>query len=69
MTVLELIKESKRMLEDISVPTKYFEAIAAPVAAVHHNLGIVIDTLERAGADQQNADNQEAEHNENPVSE
>lgn len=69
MTVIELIKESKRMLEEIAVPTKYFETISVPVAAVHHNLGIVIDTLEQANAEQQKVEEQEAESNEDPLQE
>ena len=60
MTVLELIKESQRMLGDIEIPAKYFQAISAPVAAVYHNLGIVIETIEKGNqADQEGTPNED----------
>lgn len=65
MTVLELLKESQRILGDINVPVKLIDTITAPIVAVHHNLGVVISTLEEAEAAEKQQ--QEAVQNEDSV--
>ena len=65
MTVLELLKESQRMLGDISIPVKFLDTITAPIVAVHRNLGIAINTMEEADAAKKQQ--QEAVQNEDTV--
>lgn len=67
MTVLELIKESQRILGNINVPVKFLDTIVSPISAVHHNLGIVIEAIEaqiEAEKATQNDANQDANQSE-----
>ena len=55
MTIIEALKESQHMLSEISVPVRYLDTITAPIRTVANNLGVIINAMENANIEQEDA--------------
>lgn len=56
MTILEALEATKGLLDGISVPVALFEQIGAPLKAASDNLGVVIQSINKAEAEEEKKD-------------
>lgn len=64
ISVLDAIKITKNVLENIDIPMKYKKQIADPVFTAIMNLNVVIDSMENALKNQEEQVNNEEKTNE-----